>query len=377
MTRWRPGRAPQEVALAAVPGATGVHWIDLDGEISRDRTGEVATLLEPACPGLTAEMVGDLLTPDDQPAGRRYAAGAVRLASTFTVETRRPDSEYGERGTGRGPGALVFQPVELLATKEWLVTCWHPSRAFLGAKKIGDEGGAGSGADVRDAVVERWTEGQGESAGDLGLLVMYELALSYAPAHRELYHWLEDWELSLYVEDRYDPTALPLLWGEMAVFRDWLVPLNPGGVTSDIGRAWLPCTDREGVKQLDDKIDSALDNLRELGKTLRTSFGVLHAKQAEEQRDRSESVQRRIEIIAAAFLIPTLIVGFYGANTWVPGETEHWGFWIMVAALVLFSLTGVAVVTRWQQRQKAALEQVNEERKRLRAELRRETGGEA
>ena len=379
VTRWRPGGEPEDVALADVPGSRDVHWIDLDGTAAGGRAREVATLLEPACPGLTEEMVHDLLEPDEQPEGKRWAGGKIKLASTFSVETRRPDQEgaaAGERGTGRGPGALVFHPVELVAAEDWLLTCWHPSRNFLGAKKVG-EGESGSAADVRDDVAERWADGHGATGGDLGLLAMYELALSYAPAYHELYRWLEDWELSLYVEDRYDPAALPILWGEMAVFRDWLVPLNPGGVTSDIGRAWLPSSDREVVNELDSKIDKALSNLRELGTTLRSSFNLLHGQEAEQQRDRTDRLQRRVELIAAGFLIPTLIVGFYGANTWVPGEREHWGFWIMVAILVLFSVTGMLLVLHWQRAQKAEDAEAAQERKRLRDELRSETAGEA
>ena len=52
------------------------------------------------------------------------------------------------------------------------------------------------------------------------------------------------------------------------------------------------------------------------------------------------------------FLVPTLVVGFYGANTWVPGQNKHWGFWVMVGALVIFSCLTVAALRA--QRQLAA-----------------------
>ena len=120
VTRWRAGRDPEDVALADVPGSRDVIWIDLDGTAAGGRAHEVAALLEPACPGLTEEMVHDLLEPDEQPEGKRWAGGKIKLASTFSVETRRSDQEGaagGERGTGRGPGALVFHPVELVARR--------------------------------------------------------------------------------------------------------------------------------------------------------------------------------------------------------------------------------------------------------------------
>ena len=34
-------------------------------------------------------------------------------------------------------------------------------------------------------------------------------------------------------------------------------------------------------------------------------------------------------------LVPTLVVGFYGANTWVPGQGRHWGFYVMLGVLIV------------------------------------------
>jgi CorA-like Mg2+ transporter protein len=61
-------------------------------------------------------------------------------------------------------------------------------------------------------------------------------------------------------------------------------------------------------------------------------------------RDRIESRARRIEVLAAVFLIPTLIVGFYGANTWLPGQQREWGFWVMVAVIVMLTWIGTRMV---------------------------------
>jgi Mg2+ and Co2+ transporter CorA len=65
-------------------------------------------------------------------------------------------------------------------------------------------------------------------------------------------------------------------------------------------------------------------DLAKLGERLRSSFHSLQLLKAEAHRDRIEARQRRIEVLAAIFPIPTLIVGFYGANTWLPGERKHW-----------------------------------------------------
>jgi Mg2+ and Co2+ transporter CorA len=220
-----------------------------------------------------------------------------------------------------------------------------------------------------DSVAGRWASGQKANAGDLGVLIMHELALTYAPAHRALYAWLEDWELGVYVDDHVDRDTLAQLWSFMAVLRDWINPLNTPGLRSDLSKAWLPAADHAEVVAVDDRIDRALAGLRDLGQTLRASFALLHAEQAEEQRVRSDQIQRRVEIAAAGFLIPTLVVGFYGANTWVPGQQAHWGFWVMVAVLILLSLGGITLVRRWHREQAQELERAKQEQVRLRGRL--------
>ena len=69
-------------------------------------------------------------------------------------------------------------------------------------------------------------------------------------------------------------------------------------------------------------------------------------------------MQRRIEIIAAIFLIPTFIFGLYGANTWLPGQGQEWGFALMVAVMALATVAGVLLLKRWhdEKRQRASEE---------------------
>jgi hypothetical protein len=152
----------------------------------------------------------------------------------------------------------------------------------------------------------------------------------------------------------------------MALLREWIQPLNRPGLGSDLSKAWFADITQESlVLEADDRcIDRALQELRELADVLRASFSVLHVQLLEEQRDRRERLQRRIEIAAAGFLVPTLIVGFYGANTQIPGGGTWWGFWVMVMVLVLLSAVSVAAVWRWQRRD----QREEEERRRAREE---------
>jgi hypothetical protein len=313
-------------------------------------------------------MLEDLLTPDDEPTGVTYGEGQIRLASTFSVEASRRDLKV-ERGTPQGIGLLRFQPVELLAGPDWLISCWHPMRIFRGPNKIGEED-PGSTDELFRGVADRWLHGRCGGPGDLGLSVMHELALTYRPTSRELLTWLEDWELSLYLDDAIDNRdQLPELWSLMAVLRSWLTPLNRPGLRDDIGKSWLPATDHGAVIAVDDRIDKSLAELARLSETLRQSFGLLHLEQAEEQRQHTERMQRRVEIAAAAFLVPTLIVGFYGANTWIPGQGRHWGFWVMVLVMIVLSGVALVLVSLSQRRAAQADDRTIEERRRMRTEM--------
>jgi Mg2+ and Co2+ transporter CorA len=369
---WEEGSPPREVSASELTGARGLRWFEIVCDAEEADT--VLAALGEHCSGLTKPMLEDLLTPDEQPEGTRYRDG-VRLASSFSVVAWRPEEQV-ERGRPQGVGVLRFQPVELLAGRDWLITCWHPQRVFQGSKPIEEEP-PGEADELFEGVADRWQRRSCETSGDLGIRVMHELALSYAPAHRDLYTWLEDWELSLYTKDEGEPDRggvgdqhqLPELWGLMAVLRSWLSPLNKPGLRSDLGKAWLPASDHAAVIAVDERVDKALEELRKLSETLRQSFGLLHLEQTEEQRRQSERMQHRVEMAAAAFLVPTLIVGFYGANTWVPGQGAHWGFWVMVVLLILLSVASVTAVVRMQGRAEAARQAAAQERQRMRSEL--------
>jgi hypothetical protein len=342
---WHPDRRPDACGLDQVGGGRGFPWFEL--VCGAGETAEVLAALREHCPGLTAPMLEDLLTPDDLPDGKHYGGASIQLASTFGVVAERDECGPAERGTPRGVGRLTFQPVEIIAGDEWLISCWHPTRTFEGSDKVA-EGPAGPAEATFRGVVERWARGRQGSPADLGVAVMHELALTYVPAQRELVLWLEDWELSLYQEaKKADEGELVALWGLMAMMRKWLTPLNRPGLRKDLAKAWLPATDHDAVVEVDDRVDRALDGLARMSETLRGAFGLLHVEQTEEQRQREEKSARRLETLAAVFLVPTLVVGFYGANTWVPGQGRHWGFWVMVGVLAVLScLTVVGLRAR-------------------------------
>lgn len=343
ITEWHPGQAPREVSPAVASASTGICLVDIDmSAFSLAGSGQrgplaaaLADQLAPLCGAqLEQGMVADLLEQCTPAGHRRYGQGEVRLAVSFEAEAP-PD-----HATGATKAAQLFlRPVGLLVGNGWVVTCWHPRRPHTRLASTEQEATPSPHADLLDAVAARWRKGIAKSAGDLAVLILHELALTYAPAQRKIYSWLEDWELRLYSDvngdaQPADRASLPRMWMAMTVLRDWLSPLNRSGIRIDIDKAWFGgCTDHDAVIKVDDRVDTALASLQGLSVQLRSAFGLLHVKLAEEQRVRTERLQHLIEYITAAVVVPALVVGFYGANTRLPGQETWWGFWVMVAAM--------------------------------------------
>lgn len=348
-TLWMKGQAPQACEPGFVGPSGGVRWFDL---LSRSSGSEVADLLGPVCPGLEREMLDDLLCRDDIPENRRWRDGSVRLASSFAAYAPEAREANGLKPVFTASPDAVYEAVEFLAGDGWLITRWHDACHYRGATVVEDGIPPVSRDGLRAAVAKRWAGGCGETAGDLGVLAMHELALTYAPTHHRFHMALEDWELNLYgVDDpeqwssEKDERRLRDLWGACARLRDWLNPLNVPGLQLDGDKAWLPASDHGEAIAVGKRVEDALSEVSRLGDRLRSSFQLVHIQKSEEQRERNARLQRRIEILAPVFLVPTLIVGFYGENTWVPGEHRQWGFWVMVATIVV--LTCITATVLW------------------------------
>jgi CorA-like Mg2+ transporter protein len=286
------------------------------------------------------------------------------VITTCAVRADPPDPHDEE-----APGRLIVSPVELMAGEKWLLSCWHAQRIYAGPREPVDFAEPDDAASTIAAVGRRWRADERSTAGDLGVQVMMHLALSYAKAHRTLYGWLELWELNLYEQDVQDPAIvegarahLRRMWGLRAALRDWLSPLNVPGLGMDLSEAWLPATDHQAVIAVDDRIDKALGALAKLGETLRASFQLLHLQEHQIERERAERRLRQLELIAAIFLIPTLVVGLYGSNTWLPGQGEVWGFLVMLAGLFVLTTIGLVLIRRVHEGRLAAARREQEAR---------------
>jgi Mg2+ and Co2+ transporter CorA len=346
-------------------GDGSVMWIDLPDAAAVDEQ-ELFEYISGNVDGrVTRELVADVLSPDPRPRIKRHNETGIRCVAAFQAFACESDEGAAE-GSSSKAGVLVFEPVEFLVAGSWLVTCWHDCEVYRGAERI-REGTPAPPPDLFSEVERCWPEPNLQSAGDLALLVLRELALTYAPAYRQFYVWQDEWELDFYRRpDRIDRETLLEVRAAAAVFRDWLTPLNPPGMRQDVDRAWFPGitgTPREGGHEIalrvDDRIDGALKNLRDFTNTLRSAYDLLQLREGERERERDDRFQRNIAVGGSAILIPTLVAGIMGANTWVPGQWKehggppHWAFLALVGLVLLSGLLAWVAIHWLQQRDHA------------------------
>lgn len=347
---WRPGERHEEVSLTRALVTDEVLWLDV---LVDEGTSEAALhrALRHLCgDDVTPAMVSDLLTPDRVPMVKDY--GRVRAASTFSVHAEESKIAEGESepsasggGDGGAPsvasaskaGVLAFQPVEFIASDRWLVSCWQPGQAAPdGVRKDRHRAPESHQAPVNE-VKRYWCKERRTSAGDLGLLVFYELARSYEHATRLLYSWIESWELDFYSR-RADTEidSLIELRRYIAEFREKLLALYRSGMAKNRALVWLPVTKSDKADWVDERIERSLDDLRTLAEMLQTSIGLVASVTSARQSRQSQRFQENATVIASVLLVPALVGEALGAD-----EILDPGFWAVLAVLGLMALAGL------------------------------------
>jgi Mg2+ and Co2+ transporter CorA len=330
VTLWRPGEAPVTVSLDDADPAEGVLWFDVNALLADEDA--VCDLVSPHCGGeLTPEVVRDLLELDPRPKVTQYGE-SVRAVSTLRVDAREPEGD-GDDPNASKAGQLVFQVVEIAAGDGWLVTTRHKAGVYRGAHEE-DRSDPAELAPLREAAARRWVAESGQTSSDIGIAIMDDLANSYADVHRDLYAWLESWELDF--DERGSSTeqvTLKELRGLTSRLRVRLTALSCAEHRA--AEAWLTgITDTEGPQRVARATDRALDQLKEISEGLRSSLDVLTSTNTQDQRKQGARLEQRLTLITSVLLVPTLVVGLYGANTKLPGRDTWQGFWIMVALMI-------------------------------------------
>jgi hypothetical protein len=347
ITEWRKDSPPRRITYGDIERAKGAVWIEVDpGRAKRDAL--LAALTEKLDDDIPGGMVDDLLDAEPFPKVEYWDDQRRRRS----VSAFRAVAEEGREGFA---GRLVFQLLELIAGDRWLVSCWHTSRVFEGAR----EGELPADAPdpppelpghLREAVARRWRSDKASTAGELGTLALYSLAVSYTDVRRMLHAWLEGWELEFFARVSagrrdFDLKSLIDLRGLIGQFAKRLRAMKlPREL--EHGQWFADCATPDRSESIDGMLDRGLDDLGRLMERVRSAFDLVQIELSTIQQQAAEGLQRRLELITAVLLVPTLIAGIFGANTSLPGRERWAGFWIMVAAMIVWGILAYVYLRR-------------------------------
>ena len=340
VTEWRPGEHSRPVRLfdlARPDPDRGVLWFNVDA--LHAEADSVFELLEPVCEGLTEQMVVNLLQGDPRP--RVQTLGderPVRAVSAFSVSAEESESGGTDADSSKA-GALVFQLVELLQGERWLITCWHRGKRYEGAEEVAETAPHGYGP-MLAAADRRWAQGGLSTPGDLGVLILRELVVTYPSATRVLRSWLDQWELDFHRRvDRTERETLIAIRSLLVEFEDRVVAFEQPHVPP--AQAWFTgLSDPVAAETVAALTTRTLADCSSLNEALRAELDLLGVHSAAQQLElaqhqtaQNERLQRQVAVITAVLLVPTFIAGFFGANTQLPGK-EAWSGFILMLVLI-------------------------------------------
>lgn len=203
------------------------------------------------------------------------------------------------------------------------------------------------------------------TSGDLGLLVLEELLREYTAVRRSFARELariEDKYLSavaglggaqrLDTNDRGPIQELLELRTRISAVYQGLEPINRPGMERSLDRVWFPgTTDRDESEAVDDVLDRTLRSLRGLRSQVGESIDVCATLAGAEHAHQLDRLQTAIGVIGAFVLWPTLVFGFFGANTNLPGRDETSGLVIMLVVSAIGIALALALLRTFRRRQ--------------------------
>lgn len=332
----RPDRSV-EVRDRLPSDSDGVMWVDVRCTADVDTVVAALSGLDDA---IDRELVEDLLERDPLARVDEHPAG---LRHVTMVGLKAP---HGWQGIETCQREMTFQMIEVFVGEGWLLTCWHESTRFDGWPGP-DEPSEPVLRSIVALTEAAWRQGELTTAGDVATSLAGGVTRRYKQPYRALDLWLQEWEINVHAmavigrEQRDDLKQLLALVNET---RRHLAAFNNARSLAADGR-WFPgVSSPEADKEADDALDRTLAKLLLLFEGIRADLDMVcmetlaHQAEIAEQRAVSERrFQEGIGRITALLLVPTLIAGIFGANTWLPGGGATSGFEVMVVLMVLAS----------------------------------------
>jgi len=343
-----------DIDLSAIPPAEHqAHLREiLEGLNDNWNTGLDEELLE--------EAVEDLNNCDEWPEMR--AMGPARKLSLTCLIPLDPNAEGSRHAQviNPPPPLLYASRVEIVLTVDWVVSAWHPieriTQSADQSAPIPDE--INSLRNLMLAVVADTVEtDELSTGGDLGIALIRGSLATFSGHRKDLHKRLDDWE-HIYYEKHFGDDAEDEDQDTTKGARDstrTLAEIHAAGVdlsreldhlTAPRDRAaihWVgkKTTSPEGTlagEIYDQKIDRYRISLRDIRDRVRAGLDLSHSVESTARDAAARKRDSFIAKVAAVFLAPTLIAGFYGINTNYPDSGTTRG---TVEAIVLMILSAV------------------------------------
>jgi hypothetical protein len=135
----------------------------------------------------------------------------------------------------------------------------------------------------------------------------------------------------------------------VSLFHQLVSPLDAAEI--DPSQFWFPKVKPGLALRLDTSLDRSVVKLRELSEALRDDVDVVGMMMSKHQADKSDALQTGLQVLAAPFVAAAIVVGAYGANTWLPGRDKWVGFLIMVLATIAIAIGGFLAFRRYVRRE--------------------------
>ena len=371
ISRWLVIEDGEALLEIEEPPYKATQWVDVDIAKLDDPESELRSILgdlvgigDDEAAGYLAtefmdEAVADLINSDEWPDMR--AIGPFRkLSLTCLIPCNPGDAESRSEVEGElAPPLLEASRIEVLLTKDWALSVWHPIKLIT-------QSGNPSEPHQGELTWMRWAMDEMvedtiatdelTTGGDLGIALIRGAIASFSGHRKDLHKRLDDWEHAYYerhfgegsddAEDsnkgaRNSTKVLAEIHSagvDLSRELDHLTAPRDRAALHWVGK---DTTSPEGVlaaEIYDQKIDRYRISLRDIRDRVRAGLDLSHSVESTARDEASRKRDSFIAKIAAVFLAPTLIAGFYGINTDYPDAGTARG---TVEAIVLMILSAV------------------------------------
>ncbi len=355
------------------------QWVDIDIsqlEYPEEEIGEVLALLlgivppyiPDAQPNFSSgsfgevddfeEAVRDLLDSDDWP--EMGAIGPFRKLSLTCLVPIDPDEEprRNEHNDNPAPPELYGSRVEVLLTKEWVISAWHPIRRIT--QTSAPEANLSSTMmrlreSMEQVVTDTIDTDQLTTGGDFGIALIRGSLATFSGHRRDLHKRLDDWEHRYYEknfgagsettggatakETRNSTKTLAEIHAagvDLSRELDHLTAPRDRAALHWVGKNTTSDAGTHAAEIYDQKIDRYRISLRDIRDRVRAGLDLSHSVESTKRDEAARKRDSFIAKIAAVFLAPTLVAGFYGINTHYPDAGTTRG---TVEAIILMILS--------------------------------------